>query len=83
MSQFIQKSGVNRGPGRPFAPVQRWYRGEPVSASKLNQIVDGINRITTGVRPPEQTRVFRGGGGGGGFDPAEARILGEIRFFSE
>jgi hypothetical protein len=83
MAQPINKSGITRSPAGRFRPVQRWSRGEPVSASKLNQIVDALNRINGGVRPPEQTRVFTGGGGGGSGSAVDAKIRGQIRFFSE
>lgn len=34
--------------------IRRWGRKERISADKLNQVVDAVNRLTLGVAPPRQ-----------------------------
>jgi hypothetical protein len=76
-------SGVRLGQVRQL--TQRspsWSRGEPVSARKLNQMSELINRNVFAAGPGAQ-QTPQGSGGGGSSVPVDATILGQIRFFSE
>lgn len=50
----------------PIAELQRYSRGEALTARKMNQAVDALNRISGGCSPPRQsipaTGVSRGTG---------------------
>lgn len=40
---------------RPPKDIDRWKRGDVLTARRLNETVDTVNRILPGVRPPRQT----------------------------
>ena len=42
-----------------IAELDRWSKGEPIKAAKLNAPVDAINRLVTGVAPPRQLSTSR------------------------
>ena len=45
---------MDADPNKPTAALDYHYRGEKLSASKFNQAVDAINRLTAGAGLPRQ-----------------------------
>ena len=50
---------------KPQADLTVWVRGDSLTAKKLNEPVDAINRMTKGIALPQQVRKTATGKGGG------------------